>query len=29
LTNFPNSKQTHESLETGFLEITFQKTNVA
>jgi len=27
LTNFPNSKQTHESLESVFLKTTFQKTN--
>jgi len=29
LTNFPNDKQTQESLESGFLETTFQKTNTA
>jgi hypothetical protein len=28
LTNFPNSKQTLESLESNFSEITFQKTNM-
>jgi hypothetical protein len=27
LTNFSNDKQTHESLKSGFPEITFQKTN--
>jgi hypothetical protein len=27
LTNFPNDKQTHESLESGFPETTFQETN--
>jgi hypothetical protein len=29
LTNFSNGKQTQESLESGFLEITFRKTNTA
>jgi hypothetical protein len=29
LTNFPNGKQTHESLESGFPETTFRKTNTA
>jgi hypothetical protein len=29
LTNFSNGKQTQESLESGFPEITFQKTNTA
>jgi hypothetical protein len=29
LTNFPNEKQTHESLESGFPETTFRKTNTA
>jgi hypothetical protein len=29
LTNFPNGKQTHESLESGFPETTFWKTNIA
>jgi hypothetical protein len=29
LTNFPNGKQTQESLESGFLETTFQETNMA
>jgi len=29
LTNFSNGKQTQESLESGFLETTFQKTNTA
>jgi hypothetical protein len=29
LTNFSNGKQTHESLESGFPEITFQETNMA
>jgi len=29
LTNFPNSKQTQESLESGFPESEFQKTNMA
>jgi hypothetical protein len=29
LTNFPNSKQTQESLESGFPEIEFQETNMA
>jgi hypothetical protein len=29
LTNFSNGKQTHESLESGFLETTFRKTNTA
>jgi hypothetical protein len=29
LTNFSNGKQTHESLESGFLETTFQETNMA
>jgi hypothetical protein len=29
LTNFSNGKQTHESLESGFPEITFRKTNTA
>jgi hypothetical protein len=29
LTNFSNGKQTHESLESGFSEITFRKTNTA
>jgi hypothetical protein len=28
LTNFSNGKQTHESLENDFPEITFQKTNI-
>jgi len=29
LTNFPNGKQTQESLESDFPETTFQKTNTA
>jgi hypothetical protein len=29
LTNFSNGKQTQESLESGFLESEFRKTNVA
>jgi hypothetical protein len=29
LTNFSNGKQTHESLDSGFPETTFQKTNTA
>ena len=29
LTNFPNGKQTQESLESDFLKITFRKTNTA
>jgi hypothetical protein len=29
LTNFPNGKQTHESLESVFPEITFRKINTA
>jgi hypothetical protein len=29
LINFSNDKQTQESLESGFPEITFQKTNMA
>ena len=29
LTNFPNSKQTQESLESNFSKTTFQKTNTA
>jgi hypothetical protein len=29
LTNFSNGKQTQESLESDFPEITFQKTNTA
>jgi hypothetical protein len=29
LTNFTNSKQTQESLESGFPETTFQETNMA
>jgi hypothetical protein len=29
LTNFSNGKQTHESLESGFPETTFRKTNTA
>jgi len=29
LTNFPNGKQTHESLESVFPETTFRKTNTA
>jgi hypothetical protein len=29
LTNFPNDKQAQESLESGFLEITFRETNMA
>jgi hypothetical protein len=29
LTNFPNGKQTHESLENGFLETSFRETNTA
>ena len=29
LTNFPNDKQTQESLENGFLETTFQETTMA
>jgi len=29
LTNFSNGKQTRESLESGFPEITFQETNMA
>ena len=29
LTNFSNSKQTHENLKSGFPETTFQKTNTA
>ena len=29
LTNFPNGKQTHESLENSFSETTFRKTNTA
>jgi hypothetical protein len=29
LTNFSNGKQTQESLESGFPEITFRKTNTA
>jgi hypothetical protein len=29
LTNFPNDKQTQESLESGFPETTFQETNIA
>jgi len=28
LTNFSNSKQTHESLESDFLKNEFQKTNI-
>jgi hypothetical protein len=28
LTNFPNSKQTQESLKNNFLKTTFQKTNI-
>jgi hypothetical protein len=28
-TNFPHGKQTYESLESGFPETTFQKTNTA
>jgi hypothetical protein len=28
LTNFPNGKQTQESLESDFPEITFQETNM-
>jgi hypothetical protein len=28
LTNFSNGKQTQESLESGFPEITFQETNM-
>jgi hypothetical protein len=29
LTNFPNGKQTQESLESGFLENEFRETNMA
>jgi hypothetical protein len=29
LTNFPNGKQTHESLESDFPETIFQETNMA
>jgi hypothetical protein len=29
LTNFPNGKQTQESLESGFPETTFRETNMA
>jgi hypothetical protein len=29
LTNFPNGKQTQESLESGFPEKTFRETNMA
>jgi hypothetical protein len=29
LINFPNDKQTHESLESGFPETTFRETNMA
>jgi len=29
LTNFPNGKQTHESLESGFLKSEFRETNMA
>jgi hypothetical protein len=29
LTNFPNDKQTQESLESGFPETTFRETNIA
>jgi hypothetical protein len=29
LTNFPNGKQTQESLESGFPETTFQEINMA
>jgi hypothetical protein len=29
LTNFPNGKQTQESLESGFLETIFRETNMA
>jgi hypothetical protein len=29
LTNFSNGKQIHESLESGFPETTFRKTNIA
>jgi len=29
LTNFPNGKQTQESLESGFPESEFQRTNMA
>jgi hypothetical protein len=29
LTNFPNDKQTQESLESGFPESEFRKTNMA
>ena len=29
LTNFPDGKQTQESLESGFLETTFRETNMA
>jgi len=29
LTNFPNGKQTQESLESGFPKITFRETNMA
>jgi len=29
LTNFPNDKQTQESLESGFLESEFWETNIA
>ena len=29
LTNFPNGKQTQESLESGFLESEFRETNIA
>jgi hypothetical protein len=29
LTNFPNGKQTQESLESGFPESEFQETNMA
>jgi hypothetical protein len=29
LTNFPNGKQTQESLESDFLKTTFRKTNTA
>jgi len=28
LTNFPNGKQTHESLESGFPESEFRETNI-
>ena len=29
LTNFPNVKQTQESLESGFLKSEFRETNIA